>query len=472
MKFAVGFFSVLVAIVGAMLFVQYQVYSDELDNQVEDYMYSQEIEIVYRGESLDIRHHFKNLPKQAIDIQWPKAAVSPSCFIEAEQSCSRLTEDTLKFAEGETQAQSVSYVIPMKDGLTSRALMKNVFATLKGGDVRFSTVHITTDRTIQGQWVTGLPLIGQQQLDLVNYTMFSGTGKVKDLFWQTGPFTLQKQEDTLAVYSETPLKNAFYEKLAQVKFLNDEHIAIINGTNTSSVEGYRMLFIPDVTVAKVQQNVVISQLEASYQFGESPYWLKEVVASYLTGDVFGSEKTTEVVATLTNQMSDSQLADWTARLEALKGQKITPELLDTEVSAILGASTSYLTMNAQTKGLFPFLYNDPRDIYVGVNKNEEVQVILKDGQILYSADSLLKALGYGTSVGPNGYYVNSETRVFRFPKQPGFYVFNQRRYNTVSEPIKVVAGEYFIEESWLQRLFLVEVTKSDNRITLTAIAEQ
>ncbi|MER2105454.1 MAG: RNA polymerase II [Solibacillus sp.] len=471
MKFAVSFFSMLVVIVGAVLFWQYQVFSDQLDKQVEDYTYSQEIEIVYRGESLDIRHHFKNLPKQEIDIQWPKAAVNPGCFIEAEYSCTRLTEDTLKFAEGETHAQSVSYVIPMKSGLTSRELMKNVFATLKGGDVHFSTVHITTDRDINGQWITGLPLVGQQQLKLVNYSMFSGTGKVKDLFWQAEPFTIQKQAETLAIYSKTPLKTAFYDKLANVEFLSDEHIAIINGTNTVSGEGYRMLFIPEITVAKVQQHVVISQLESSYQFGDSPHWLKEMVASYLTGDVFGSEKTAEVVDTLTAQMSDSQLADWTARLKALEGQKITPEVLDAEVSAVLGASTAYITMNAQTKGTFPFLFNDPREIYVDVTKNEEVQVILKDGQILYSADSLLRALGYEVSTGPNGYYVNSETRVFRFPKQPGFYVFNQRRYNTVSEPIKVVAGEYFIEESWLQRLFLVELTKSDNRITITTTAK-
>lgn len=472
MKFAVSLFSVLVVIVGAMLFVQYQVFSSELEDHVEDYSYSQEIEIVYRGESLDIRHHFKNLPNQDITIQWPKASVNPSCFIETEQSCSRLTEDTLSFNAGETRAQSLSYVIPMTNGLTSRELMKNVFVTLQDGDVQFSTVHITTDSDIKGQWVTGLPLVGQQQLKLVNYTMFSGTGKVKDLFWQVEPFAVQKETEALSIYSKTQLKTAFYDKLANVNFLNEEHIAIINGTNTASLEGYRMLFIPEITVAKVQQHVIITQLESRYQFNDSPHWIKEMMASYLTGNVFGSEKTAEVVSTLTEQMSDAQLADWTAHLEALEGQVVSPAILDEEISKVLGASTAYLTMNAQSTGAFPFLFNDPREIYVNVHKHEDVQVILKDGQVLYAAEPLLKALGYEASVGPNGYYVNSETRVFRFPKEPGFYVFNQRRYNTVSEPIKVVAGEYFIEEAWLQRLFLVELTKSDNRITITSTTEQ
>ena len=216
MKIAVSFFSVLIVLIGSMLFVQYQVYSDQLDSVEQGFKYSQEIEIVYRGESLDIRQHFKNLPEHDLSIQWPKDAVNPSCFIETEQSCSRLTEDTTKFTAGETRAQSVSYVIPLDGGLSSRELMKNVFVSLAGGEVQFSTVHISTESDIEGQWVTGLPLIGEQQLALVNYTMFSGTGQVKDLFWQTGEFALQKQTDVLSIYSKAPLKNAFYEKLEKV----------------------------------------------------------------------------------------------------------------------------------------------------------------------------------------------------------------------------------------------------------------
>lgn len=58
MKIAVSIFSVLVILISAMLFVQYQVYSDHLDTAEEAYKYSQEIEIVYRGESLDVRQRF------------------------------------------------------------------------------------------------------------------------------------------------------------------------------------------------------------------------------------------------------------------------------------------------------------------------------------------------------------------------------------------------------------------------------
>jgi hypothetical protein len=471
MKIAVSIFSFLAILIGTMVFVQFQVYSDEVDSIEKGYHYSQEVEIVYRGESLDIRHHFKNLPTESVSIEWPKNSVNPNCFIENEHSCSRLSEDFSQFKEGETRGQSISYVIPLEKGLQSGKLMKDVFATLANGDVQFSTVHISTEREVVGQWVTGLPLIGEQNLALVNYTMFSGVGPVKDLFWQAGGFDLHKSTDVLSIYSKTPLSTAFYEKLANVNLLSEDHLAVINGTNVDGLEGYRMLFLPNLTIAQLQQNVIITQLETNYQLADSPNWIKQLMASYLTGTVFGSDKTKEVAATITAQMTDKQLEEWNERLKALEGEKVDAFVLDEQLSDVLGASTKYITMNARTKGSYPFLYNDPREIYVDLHKHEDIQIILKDGEVLYSADSLLKALGFDVKIGENGYYVTNETHSYRFPEEPGFYVFNQRRYNTVSTPITNVAGQYFIEESWLQRLFLVELTKSENRITVKTTQE-
>ena len=79
--------------------------------------------------------------------------------------------------------QSLSYVIPIEGGLKSNQLMKDLFVTLNNGTVSYSIIHISTDSQIIGQWVTGLPLIGQQSLSLVNYSMFSGPGDVKELYF-------------------------------------------------------------------------------------------------------------------------------------------------------------------------------------------------------------------------------------------------------------------------------------------------
>ena len=62
-------------------------------------------------------------------------------------------------------------------------LIQNAFATLTNGESSYSVVHISTDSKIVGQWVTGLPLVGQQNyhlltiqclVDMVQFVIFIG----------------------------------------------------------------------------------------------------------------------------------------------------------------------------------------------------------------------------------------------------------------------------------------------------------
>ena len=469
MKIAVSLFGALLVVIGAMLFMQYQVYSDQDIPTNEAYMYSQEIEITYRSGSLDIRHHFKNLPNDELEIVWPDTAVDKQCFLEAEYSCARLSEDRTAFKAGENRSQSISYIIPVEGGLAAQKLVKDVYASLKSGGVQFSTIHISTDSTVNGQWVTGLPMIGEQTLALVNYSMFSGTGQIRDLYWQKSDLALQKKTDALSLYAGAGLPADVSGAVDEIPLLGGGHVAVIIGAKPVQQEGYRMLFMPVVTVDSLKKEVLVKQVESMYEFGDSPLWLKHMVAMHLSGETFGTPRAKTVVEELKGQLSEAELSDWKSRLEGLMGSKVSPAVLDEELSEMVGKYTKYFSMNADAEQTYPFFYNDRRNVYVGEKKLEDVDVIFYEGEVLYTADALLQALGYKTSVGPNGYYVNSPTRAFRFPDdEHGFYVFNQRRYNTVSPPFSIVAGTYYIKEAWLQRLFLVELQKDEESIRAAA----
>lgn len=472
MKFALSLFATLSIIIGAVLFMQYQVYSEQETSTNKEFSYSQEIEITYREGSLDIRHHFKNLPNDSLEIIWPELAIDRNCFLEKEYSCARLNDNKTKFESGENRSQSISYIIPLEGGLTSEKLMNNIYVSLKNGSVKFSTVHISTDSSVAGQWVTGLPLIGQQSLALVNYSMFSGTGQVQDLYWQQSGLALQKKTDTLSIYANTNVAPELSQTVDKLAEFGEEHIAIIQRNNKEIQEGYRMLFLPELTIATLQQEVLMAQVESLYTFVDSPLWLKHVMAMYVSGETFGTPRALAVVDTLRNEMTEEQLDDWISRLDNLKGKKVSPAILDEELSAVFGAHTEYLSMNVDAEETYPFMFNDKRDVYVNGVLTEEIDVILQEGKVLYTADALLRNIGYTTSLGPNGYYVNSETRVFRFPNaEHDFYVFNQRRYNTNASPLSVIAGTYYIEELWLQRLFLVELQKDEESIRITTTAQ-
>ena len=465
MKFAMSFFSVLALIITGIIFFQYHAYSSDLETGNGEFLYSQEIEIFYRENSLDIRQHFKNLPNQKVKIKWPENAINLSCFMETEKSCDRLSDEASYFAKGEIKSQSVSYIIPIEGGLKDKMLIQNVLATLLNGEATYSIVHISTDSKFAGQWITGLPLIGQQQLALVNYTMFSGNGTIRDIYWQSANLKVQEQSSVLSIYAPGAISKDFLKSLENLQFLNDQHIAIIQEKNPMKEHDDRLLFLPTLTAQAVEQEVVLSQIKSQYKFDNSPEWLPEVVASYLVKDMIGSEKTKEIVATLKEYMTVDQDAAWQEAMNKLGEEPISPASMDDLLSTVLGAKTSYFKLNTEQKnGTYPLYFEDERDIYVNDTLKRDVQFIRYEGQSLYTADTLLPYLGYSATEGENGYYVKSDNRTFRFPKEPGFYVFNQRRYPTISEPIIKIADHYYVEEAWLQRLFLVELQKNDGRI--------
>lgn len=469
MKYAISFFIVLLLIVSGLIFFQFQVYSNNPDVAEEKFSYTQEIEINYRGDSLDIRQHFKNLPNKEINIKWPNHAINPDCFIESEQTCERISEDKTKFNASDARSQSVSYVIPLDGGLKSKQLMKDIFVTLQNGTVTYSTVHITTDSNLGGQWVTGLPLIGEQSLTLVNYVMFSGPGNISEMYWQQDDMDVQYTSDIVSIYSSTKIDKQLNDQLENMQFLSEEHFAIVQGNNLSNEQGKRILFVKDLSGEGLNNSIFLSQVDSLYDFGDSPSWVKEVVAAFLSGSIAGENKASQIVNTLMNEMSDAQLESWLQKLQDLKGSKITSTVLDKLLSETLNMHTDYFVSNETTEGVYPLLFTDDRKLYVNQNMTEDVKIVYKDGLLYYSSKDILNLLGYEVSEGPNGYYVDNKLRSFRFPEEYNFYVFNQRRFDIISNPFIEIASEKFIEEAWLQRLFLVEIEKTENEIYVSPI---
>lgn len=470
MKYAVSLFLVLLVTVSGLLFYQYQAYSDKLESSDGNFNYTQEIEIVYRKDSLDIRQHFTNLPNKSIKINWPIKAVSPDCFLESENSCERLTENKTEFKKSDIRSQSLSYIIPLNKGLKNGQLLKDIFVTLEDGSASYSTVHITTDSDVKGDWISGLPHVGNQKLKLVNYSMFSGTGPVTELYYQSGKLKLQQESKQVSVFSEKPLSKSFKKALKDAKWLNEDHIVIIQ-SNKNGQQGERVIFLKELTANSLKNNVLLNQVKSQYDFGKSPNWLIEVVATFITDSDFNNKKAKQIVQNLKKEMSNEELKKWEKELNNLQGKKVNAKVLDKILSEILKNNTNYFSLNASTKNVYPFLFNDNREFFVNDKLVEDVNVIFKDNQIYYTARPLLTHFGYKTSIGENGLYVENAANKYRFPLKYGFYMYNNKRYNTVSEPIVTIAGEYYIEEAWLAKLFFVDISKRESSISLKIIEE-
>lgn len=472
MKFAVTIFTMLLAVVGGLVFVQYQGYTEQKGPIEETFSFTQEIEVVYRDNSLDVRHHFKNLPEQELTIEWPANVVDAQCFLTTENACKRLNDAVTKINSGENTSQSISYVIPLPKGLQSGKLMKDVFVQLENGQANFSTVHITTNPAVKGSWVTGLPLIGYQQLSLVNYSMFSGKGNIEDLYWQRASFTHMTAKDSYSFYSNTGITTAHAKQIAALKEISEDHVSIVKIKNVPKEQGYRILFVEDTNPAVIQRQLTLQQLEQMYTFKQTPSWLKQVVGSIVVGESIGLSKSQQVLEQLQQNLDEAQYDDFKERVVSLQGQIITPEILDEHLSLAIGTYTKFISLNVGADFVYPFVYNDERPIMLNGKEQKKIHVLLKDNRVLYPADALLQSLGYKTSEGANGYYVNNDTRAYRFPAdEHDFYVFNQRRFNISVEPFDYIGPVRYIEEGFIQRVFLLDIEKTDNKIVITTTGD-
>ncbi len=472
MKFAASLFSILLFINGIMLTFQYHVYSDQLTEEDKAFHYNQDIDIVYRKGELIVNHHLSSLPKNNVKFVWPTKSVKKECSTEDKNNCKRLNKTLTGLKDGNTGEQTVSYVIPMsKKGLQSGEILQDVFLTLQKGTPIHSTVHITDETRSGGQWITGLPEVGSKSLKLVQYTMFSGNGPITALYWQKSKMKKVFTNDQMTLYGNNSISIDLANSLKGLELVNFEHVSIIE-TNKKKKSADRILFTSEINEKSIEQKVILSHVYQKYKFGISPSWAPSIVASYLTEHTMGDAKAKKMIRILNDYMNHDQLATWKKGLEKMQGTEVNTNKLDRLLSDSLDLKTSFFEMNANNgQHIAPLLFEDKRPIYLNELQQKSLQAIFKDGRILYSIKPILNSMGYTSKVGPNGFYVMSETRNFRFPMDEPFYVYNEHRYDIISQPIEKYGNDYYVEEAWLVRLFLVNIEKADHRIDIHTTKE-
>ncbi|MEK4522719.1 hypothetical protein MKX96_13930 [Psychrobacillus sp. FSL W7-1493] len=465
MKIIVGFISMLLVVTNCVLLLfQYEVYSSNIDEEVQDFSYEQEVDVQLFENSIQVNHHFFNLPKEKVSILWPIASENRSCLNIAGDSCKRSTEDLSSFLEGENSSQSVSYTFPLPNGLKEGVVLSDFLLKLENGDVTYTTLHITDSLKRGGMWVSGLPKIGNSSLDLIDYSLSIGEGTVQELYWQQEALPIQYQNDHYSVYSKEPVAAGLQKLLDELQLPNTRHSSILVEDNTNKVNASNILFLGNEDLPSIQRDIAVKNIQDGYNLPIENLLLAEVVSSFLMESPVGAEKSIWMYETLTSYLTNSQLLEWKSLLENQK--ELSAEKLDKLLSSLLDSKTSFFEWNDLQKDKFPLLFEDSRPVYINDGIQKDIDVLFKDGKVLYAAEPLFDVLGYTYDDTDKGLYVQNETRAFRFPIQEPFYVYNQKRYDAMSEPFEKIGSKFYIEETWMIRLFLLNIDKEDGRIHL------
>ena len=470
MKFVLSFLCLLLIVTNSVLLLfQYDAYSSGLEEDGQVFLYEQEVELKVKKDKIVIKQHFNDMPKEDVTVSWPIISENRSCDLETSESCNRLTEDMSMFKAGENSKQSISYEIPLVDGLRDGQLIQNFLAKLETGGVSLTSLQITDEVKRGGMWVSGLPVIGKTSLELIDYTLFLGAGDAQELYWQQEVIPIQYEDDYFTIYASNTLPDEVTNLFEELDFINNEHLAVLFEENKNNIDATRIAFIQQGDIASIQQELITKNIQARYGLSKDNQLISEVLSSFMLEIPVGSAKSVWMYDTVNNYLTSEQRIRFQNTLK--KNKQITAAKLDEILTDIINLKTSFFVMNEQAGGEnFPLLFEDFRPVYINEQKHEEMNVLFKDGKVLYAAEPLLTTLGYTLNDTEKGLYVQNATRAFRFPIQEPFYVLNKKRYDALSEPFEVIGSQLYIEEAWMIRLFLLNIEKQEKRINITQSA--
>lgn len=434
-------------------------------------LYSQEIEITNRADALHIRHHFRGLTDKRIDIVWPTVSKDRTCHLENADSCDRLNEGTTAILEGANERQSISYVIPKTNAMKQRSLFKNIFATLREADVSSTVLHITDETGAAGMWISGLRKAGSKEMDLIDYSLYRGSGGVTDLYWQQNSIPLLYDGEKLVVYGKSGNVAKFKEADELFSSLGAEYSTIVLDNWKTAVESSRFLISDPKDVETTFTAYVTNRIASNYLIGTEDGIAKQVMASIISGQAVGSAKTQKIYAALTEALTDEEFSQLKHKAEQMKGEVIDAKTLDELVGSVMGFSTSFFKRNMQEGPTnYPFLLEDTRILKLNDEEQVDTKVILKDGKSLYSATKVLSRMGFSVRENEQSIYIYAPNRSYRFPKKEKFYVFNERKYELNTIPFEKIGEEYYFEENAFKRLFLVSIEKTNEEIQIIPIS--
>ncbi|MCG7342761.1 hypothetical protein MHZ92_01375 [Sporosarcina sp. ACRSL] len=467
MKIILRIVGLLIILNSVLLYMHYSQMADASGTSHKESRYVQEIEVINREDALFVKHHFRNLDHGRHELVFPIESRNRACLLETESSCSRFNENVTAILEGEENEQSISYEIPKSGHFESRKLFKEPFAVLRNAKPDSTILHMTDESGIGGMWVSGLEMVGFKKMDMVDYTMFKGNGKVTDLYWQRNSLPQVYKGDRLSIFGNS-IDNEVAEELHdRLVELGAQHIAIVLDPQGKPLQSSRFL-ISERPVTELTDAVLESGVRSLYAIPGNEQLVAGLIASIYIDAPIGTERAKAVFESLKHSLTTTQYEMVRSRLAEQKGERLNAAALDEVIGEVSGWKTSFVQKNVE--GNYPFLLEDSRTVHMNGEAQEDIQVVIKDKQTLYPANKLLTRNGYSMSSNESSIYIENENEKFRFSLRDPFYVLNEKRYELRERPYVLIGNEYYFEEDALRRLFQLSIQKNEETIVVTSLA--
>ncbi|WP_166805765.1 stalk domain-containing protein [Jeotgalibacillus sp. R-1-5s-1] len=413
---------------------------------------SQSIDLIKKPDSLIVEQTFHRVPDQLFTINWPETSTGRTCPME---NCERISEDLLLLSEGNAGDITLSYTIPVNTG--QPIILDDWVVTLESADIHFTTVSITDQLLSGGQWISSLPYKGAETLELIQYTAFEGRGNAGELVWLQTPLPIYQTRNMNIYSAQEP---EVEERSDQLK---DVYVTVVHSSELSGAKLDEILVLQDgYDPSSVTRFLYEKYVMDRYNVTQDQSFLIDMMISGIFGVDPLSDKGVQAIEVIQGELSGEEQLEWESWLLTIEETLIEPAIFDQKFSALTGEGTTFFTDNSSSAEFTPYYSIDSRVIEVNEEPVDGAVMIYRDGTTYYLLTPLLNALGYETEVnGDSAVSVIKDQNTYMFYMDQPSFTYNNEQLTLNSSPVISVKGDPYIQERWVQRLFLTSIDKNE-----------
>ncbi|OZI12365.1 hypothetical protein CEW92_07795 [Bacillaceae bacterium SAS-127] len=462
-------FSLLLMIIsGGIIFIQWNGYegsSKEFGNN----QFEQEIQMIYSEKGFAIQQTFHHLPiDKPLTLVFPIDAKNMRCETK-EGKCSLNGLSAVITPKDHTF--TVSYMLnapPVKSSM----LLTNWFVKVKEAAIKKTSIYLTDKKLRTGNWYSGLKTTGGQKKDLINYYEFQGNGGANALYWQSDSLVNVSVGEDFALYmpSETKAPEQLIDSLKSLDISKPKTIIVTNQHAAYSSDQFHILNNSQ-QLTELVNTIQLNDMKSKYRFQESEEWLAEIMLAFELNRAFGSQKSQKMYQYLQQQLTPEEQEAYKAEVLQMKGELVKAEQLDRMLSEVKGLETHFFQENRDAKSVIkPLLFADTRSVIVN-GKVMTFKAMNQKGVLLFPFQSTLRQLGFDVKVLSNGQslLVNKGADTYRFDLDQHRFILNEEDYGLYENALATYNGELYIEDMWLQKIFLVSVSEQNDQILINPL---
>jgi hypothetical protein len=473
-KIPFTFFIILTAIISGLLFWQWDAYSKEMEQPADIELATQKVSIKTNSDTLIITQKLSGLTgNKQFTFALPNGVITWQCILEDGSECEQQEEKVTSLradSKGNIQLQFTLPVRPNEKAFLFNQWLAS-FSTVQVTDTKVELIDSTKRN---GTWVMGIPLIGSNKLDFIDYYVFEGQLAHPSLYWQASPLVQNEIDGKLMVYSEQQgsLSQSF-NSIQQIS--NRPHVTIVITNQLQEGNGNGLIITrPDIQPDMLEKKLIYSLLKL--KFNNLPMeqtWLVDLHVSLLLNSESQIPKSNQMIQELKLKLSEEELESY---LQIFLTQEIrySAKKLDEILVNVTGKTTSFFELNKEEDtSLTPLYFLEKRNISVEGKIQKNLHIIYIEDQKLFPFIDTLSALGFQVKVLSDNetLLLSKGLNSYRFYVNQNIFIYNEEDYGLLENPLTKINNTIYIDYQWLTSLFKIQIDEDENTVYLKELTE-